>query len=110
MAVTMPPGPRSGLLTLWHYMRDPYGSTMRLVERYGDPVTIHSMGVPMVSTGDPALIRAIFAADPDTFEAFGVELLGPVLGRESLILLSGERHRAARKLLSPPFRGERMRA
>jgi len=62
----------------------------------------------MVSTGNPALVREILATDPEAFEAFGVELLAPVLGRESLLMLSGDRHRAARKLLSPPFHGARL--
>lgn len=33
----------------------------------------------------------------------------PVVGRNSLILLSGEAHRRARSVLMPPFRGELMR-
>jgi cytochrome P450 len=34
----------------------------------------------------------------------------PLLGPSSLILLGGQRHQRERKLLSPPFRGARMRA
>ncbi len=33
----------------------------------------------------------------------------PVVGQNSLILLSGEAHRRARSVLTPPFRGEQMR-
>jgi cytochrome P450 len=107
---SLPPGPRGALINLARYLRDPYGSTLRLFERHGDPCTTRTLGPPMVSTADPALIRVLLAADPDIYEAFGVDLLGPVIGSESLLMLSGERHRAARKLLTPPFRGERMRA
>jgi cytochrome P450 len=106
----LPPGPRGRLLTLWRSGRDPYGETMRLFARHGDPCTVRSVGPPLVTTADPSLIRAILAADPDGYEAFGVDLLGPVIGAESLILLSGQRHRAARKLLAPPFHGARMRS
>jgi cytochrome P450 family 110 len=106
---SLPPGPRFGLPTLWRYLRDPYGSTLRMFERHGDPHTVRSLGRPMVMTGDPALIRAILSADPDGYEAWGVDLMAPAIGKESLILLSGERHRAARKLLMPPFQGARMR-
>jgi cytochrome P450 len=105
-----PTGPRSELLTLWRYLRDPHGATLRAFERYGDPHTTTFAGRPMVTTGNPELVRAILGADPDQFEAFGSELLGPILGEESLLILSGPRHRAARKLLTPPFHGERMRA
>jgi len=106
----LPPGPANGLPVLLRYLRDPYGATLKLFERWGDPQTSRALGPPLVSTADPVLIKSILAASPDTFEAFGVDLLGPALGRESLILLSGERHKAARKLLTPPFHGERMRA
>jgi cytochrome P450 len=52
----------------------------------------------------------LFTAEPDTFLALGAELLGPIIGESNLILLSGERHRAMRKLQLPPFHGARMRA
>jgi cytochrome P450 len=92
---------------LWSYFRDPY--SLRYFERYGDPVTLRLGKNTVVSTGDPELIRVILAADPDGFDAFGKELFGPVMGDESLMLLDGTRHRAARKLLAPPFHGARMR-
>jgi cytochrome P450 len=107
---TLPPGPRGRLRTLWRYGRDPYGETLRLFARYGDPCTVRTVGPPLISTADPQLVRAILAADPEGYEAFGVDLMAPVLGAESLILLSGQRHRAARKLLAPPFHGARMRS
>jgi cytochrome P450 len=106
----LPPGPRGRLRTLWRYGRDPYGETLRLLAAHGDPCTVRSVGPPLITTADPQLIRAILAADPEGYQAFGVDLLGPVLGAESLILLSGQRHRAARKLLAPPFHGARMRS
>lgn len=106
----LPPGPRGRLRTLWRYGRDPYGETLRIFARYGDPCTVRTVGTPLVATADPSLIRTILAADPDGYEAFGVDLMAPVLGAESLILLSGPRHRAARTLLAPPFHGARMRS
>ena len=37
-------------------------------------------------------------------------MLMPLLGRHSLILLDRQPHRRERRLLTPPFHGERMRA
>jgi cytochrome P450 family 110 len=106
----LPPGPRSMLLTTMAYVRDPYGSALRLQARYGATYTLPTAFGKMVVTGDPEGVREILGADPDTYGALGVELLGPVLGEASMILLGGARHRAARKLFAPSFHGARMRA
>jgi cytochrome P450 len=104
----LPPGPRSALLTTLAYLRDPYG-TLLDARRHGDPHGWPTFLGNMVVTSDPAGVRALFSAEPDTFLAMGAELLGPLLGESNLILLSGERHRAMRKLQMPPFHGARMR-
>jgi len=92
-------------------MRDPYGYTRRLRERYGDlvamPATNGLIVLAMTSEG----AREILATPMNQFgEAFGADTLAPVLGDGSLLLLSGDRHRAERKVLSPTFHGNRMRA
>lgn len=107
--MSLPPGPRFALPTMLRYLRDPLGSTRDAFARYGDPYTTHALGTPIVVTGDPALIRAILAGDPDQYGAFGVEQMKPVLGGGSIMMLDGEPHRAARKLQTPPFHGARMR-
>jgi len=104
----LPPG-RAGFFHLIRYLRDPYAATMRLFARYGDPNTVRALGTRMVVTGDPEHVDTILRAPPDQYDAFGVDFLAPALGTESLMMLSGERHRAARKLLAPPFHGARMR-
>ncbi len=106
----LPPGPGNPLLATLKYLRDPYGSLLEVARRYGEPYTSPSFLGNMVVTGDPAGVKTLFTADPDTYLALGAELLGPVLGESNLILLSGERHRAMRKLQMPLFHGARMRA
>ncbi|MFY0567216.1 cytochrome P450 [Archangium lansingense] len=106
----LPPGPSNPLVTTLKYLRAPYATLLETAQRYGDPYSWPSFLGSMVVTGDPAGIRTLFTADPDTYLALGAELLGPVLGESNLILLSGERHRAMRKLQLPPFHGARMRA
>jgi cytochrome P450 family 110 len=106
----LPPGPDSRLLLTLKYLRDPYATLLETGRRYGETFTWPSFAGTMVVTGAPEGVRTLFTADPDTYLALGAELLGPILGESNLILLSGERHRAMRKLQLPPFHGARMRA
>jgi len=85
------------------YARDPFGSSLRCLATYGDPFTAPTVFGPQVVTADPAVVEDVFAADPAGFAATGAALLGPVMGTSSVMLLDGERHRVARKLLAPPF-------
>lgn len=103
----LPGGPRSGL---WHMLADPYDATLGFQRKYGDPFTYSSLGDKFFITGNPEGIKAIMTADPDTFEPPFGESLGVFLGKSSLFMMSGAAHRAARKLLMPPFHGARMRA
>lgn len=105
---TLPPGPRSSLGFMVRYLRDPIGCMLPLAREYGDPVLFPG-NAPVVFTGDPAGIKAIYSADPDTFEPLNQDL-GVFVGTRSLILLGGAEHRRARKLMTPPFHGARMRA
>ena len=106
----LPRGLQSPLRTGFQYLRAPYDTVQQTVARYGDPFCWPSFMGNMVVSGDPQGIKTIFTAEPESFRAIGAELLGPVLGESNLIILSGERHRAMRKLQTPPFQGTRMRA
>lgn len=105
---TLPPGPRTSLGFMLRYLRDPIRCMVPLAREYGDPVLFPGKN-PIVFTGDPAGIKAIHGADPDTFEPLNQDL-GVFIGARSLILLGGTEHRRARKLMAPPFHGARMRA
>jgi cytochrome P450 len=65
----------------------------------------------MVCFSSPEAARDIFAAAPDQLTAGDVNAhdLGPVLGPGSLLLLDGSRHLEERRLMLPPFHGERLR-
>ncbi|MAI26953.1 MAG: hypothetical protein CMN75_13070 [Spirochaeta sp.] len=106
-----PPGPRLAPLQTALYMRDPSGYTRRLRQRFGDIVAMPSMNGPIVLAMTSEGAKEILATPMERFgEAFGADTLSPVLGEGSLLLLTGRRHRAERKLLSPTFHGNRMRA
>ncbi len=81
-------------------------------KEYGDVFTMRSLGFPpTVVLSNPQAIQEIFTADPHQFDsAEGSKILQPIVGNNSLILLDGDRHQRQRKLLMPPFHGERMKA
>jgi cytochrome P450 family 110 len=90
--------------------RDLYESFAETAGRYDDPMTMAVPGSRIVVTSDPAGIKAIFTADPDTFVPALGDSLAVFLGAGSLFMMGGEAHKRARKMLAPPFYGERMRA
>lgn len=106
----LPPGPRS--LSLLHIVRamvDPHASNTRMMRKYGDPFLVRTVIGPMAVTGHPDGVRAIFSADPDSFEYFAPEMEAPLCGESSLIFATGDRHREDRKLLAPAFHGARVK-
>jgi cytochrome P450 len=64
-----------------------------------------------VVLADPELVKQVFTGDPRVFHAGeGNQILRPVLGDNSVLVLDEKKHIAQRKLLLPPFHGERMQA
>jgi len=57
----------------------------------------------------PSAVKEIFSLGPDDAHAGKINsILGPLLGRHSLLVLDGAEHLRQRKLLLPPLHGERM--
>jgi cytochrome P450 len=79
-------------------------------DRYGDMFTIRiAYEGTWVMLAGPEAIKQVFTGDPRVFHAGeGNEILAPLLGRNSLLVLDEKRHMSQRKLLLPPFHGERM--
>jgi cytochrome P450 len=79
-------------------------------DRYGDMFTIKvAYEGTWVMLADPEAIKQVFTGNPKVFHAGeGNEILAPLLGRNSLLVLDEKRHLSQRKLLLPPFHGERM--
>jgi cytochrome P450 len=80
--------------------------------KYGDAFTIRFPGGPdVVSFTHPDAIRQIFTADPEILRGGESNApLGPLVGLRSLLLLDGAPHLQERRLMMPPFHGERMHA
>ena len=58
---------------------------------------------------NPQALQQIFANDTKQFIAPPNQLMQPLVGNYSIFTLEGSRHRRERRLLMPPFHGERMR-
>lgn len=80
--------------------------------RYGDVVSFGSLFDPcFVMVFDPEVVKQVFRGSPDRLRAGEANaVLGPVLGECSVLLADGAEHLRQRRLLLPPFHGERMRA
>ena len=64
-----------------------------------------------VVLADPELVKQVFTGDPKVFHAGeGNQILRPILGDNSVLVLDEKPHMSQRKLLLPPFHGERMQA
>jgi cytochrome P450 len=69
------------------------------------------MGEEWVVLAHPDAVRDLFAHGPDELDSGAANLaLRPLLGTRNLLLLDGAEHLRRRKLVLPPFHGERMRA
>ncbi|MGA9283990.1 MAG: cytochrome P450 [Solirubrobacteraceae bacterium] len=84
----------------------------RCSSRYGEAFTLTfgPSGRKLVMLSDPDAVKAVFTAPPDVApSAAGASPIAPVMGPSSVIVLTGPEHMRQRKLLLPPFHGERMR-
>ena len=79
--------------------------------RYGDVFTLRMPGTePMVFLGDPDLVKTVWSRDRDNGLPTGRRItLQPVLGPRSVLLQEGAEHLRRRRLMLPPFHGDRMR-
>jgi cytochrome P450 len=111
--VTLPPGPSSHplLQTLrWAFRPIPFLNECR--ERYGDSFSLKFLGfkTPMVLISDPEAVKALYTERSHGLPPGRNVFLEPILGSRSLLLLEGNDHLAHRRLMLPPFHGERMRS
>jgi cytochrome P450 len=111
--MTLPAGPSAPpAIQTARWLLRPISFMAECRRRYGEAFSVRFLGftTPMVMLSDPASIRALYTERRHGLPpGRGVALL-PVLGPRSVLLLEGSEHLARRKLMLPPFHGERMRA
>jgi cytochrome P450 len=80
--------------------------------RYGDAFSVRFVGfrTPMVMVCDPEVIRALYSERAHGLPPGRTTTLLPVMGPRSLLLLEGSEHLTRRRMMLPPFHGERMRS
>ena len=110
----LPPGPASpAALQTYEWIARPTALLRRAQARYGEPFTIRTLWTdgPMVLVSDPEDVRRIFTAEPGVLRGGeSSSILEPFAGPSSILLLDGAEHLRQRRLMLPPFHGERVEA
>jgi cytochrome P450 len=109
----LPPEPNSSPLvqTLrWSFRPLPFMQENR--EKYGDNFSVKFLTFerPMVMISDPDAIKALYRERSHGLPPGRDIILTPIVGPRSLLVTEGADHLAHRKLMLPPFHGERMRS
>lgn len=111
--MTLPPSPSMPpLVQMLQWIARPMALMEDCTQRYGDCFTLHvgnNFG-PVVFVSNPQALQEILSVSknwdsPGDFNG----VFEPLLGKHSVITVSGTRHQRQRQLLMPPFHGERMR-
>jgi cytochrome P450 len=109
----LPPGPRApALLQTIAWALAPTWVMDRCAARLGDcfTITFWPSHMRFVMVSDPESVKTVFTAPAEVApSATGNSPIAGVMGPSSVLVLTGEEHMRQRKLLLPPFHGERMR-
>ncbi|HEX8958547.1 MAG TPA: cytochrome P450 [Solirubrobacterales bacterium] len=111
--MTLPPGPTSPpLIQTLRWGFRPLAFMQECRERYGGSFSVKFLGFksPMVMISDPEAVKALYGERAHGLPPGRNLILEPIMGPRSLLLLEGDDHLARRKLMLPPFHGERMRS
>src|ERR1700682_332444 len=109
----LPPGPRApAVAQTLAWAVAPTWVMDRCARRLGEAFTLTfaPSGMKLVVISDPEAVKTVFTAPPEVAPSgAGNSPVAPVMGPSSVIVLTGPEHLRQRKLLLPPFHGERMR-
>src|SRR4051794_38738597 len=111
--VTLPPEPKHSPLvqTLrWAFRPIPFMDECR--QHHGDAFSFRFLGFerPMVLISDPEAIKALYRQREQALPPGRNIILEPIVGSKSLLIQQGAEHLSRRRLMLPPFHGERMRS
>ncbi len=110
---TLPPGPTAApAVQMLNWIFRPIRFLEDNRKRYGDhfSVTFPGFQSPMVMISKPEHVAAVYRERRNGLPPGRTLTIEPILGPRSILLLEGSEHLARRKLMLPPFHGERMRA
>src|SRR5437763_5208071 len=109
--MALPPGPsRPRWLQTAEWLPAAGPMLERCQARYGDAFTLKiAYEGTWVMLSHPDAVKQVFTGDPKVFHAGeGNHILRSFLGPSSVLVLDEAEHMHTRKLLLPPFHGERM--
>jgi cytochrome P450 len=109
----LPPGPSTpAAWQLFRYSHSPLRFFETCARRYGDPFTVRWAGYgTFVMLASPEAVKEVFRGDPSVLHSGeGNEFLKASVGENSVLVLDDEPHARQRRVLQPPFKGERMRS
>jgi cytochrome P450 len=112
-AVRLPPGPRIPKIVQGiAFLSVTHGLFAALARRYGSVFTINfPLFGKAVVISDPILVKDVFSTSSDLIERpTGAGSLGEAFGPGSTFSLGGDALLARRKLVVPPFHGQRVRS
>ena len=80
-------------------------------QKLGDIFRARGSLIDWIFVSHPAALKYMLTHDNQEFSAPGElnAILKPILGEHSVIMLSGADHQNRRKLIMPPFHGERLK-
>ena len=95
-------------LQTWLGVARPMYARLTMRKRYGRLFRTNDvLAGPMIHVADRALIEQMFKWKPAQYNVSEPrQVMEPVTGPESILLLDGDRHMRMRKLMLPPFHGE----
>jgi len=108
-----PPGPSEPpVIQTARWLLRPIAFLESCRRRFGDTFSVRFLGfqTPLVMVSDPDSLRALYSVREHGLPPGRTFALRPIMGPRSVLLLEGAEHLQRRKLMLPPFHGERMRA
>jgi cytochrome P450 len=107
--MTLADGPKSPrFVQLIQWIGDPLTYLDKCAKQYGDIFTAQ-IGVPVVMINHPQAVQEMLNSNALHAPGKANHIIKPIVGEQSMVMFSGERHQRSRQLLMPPFHGERMR-
>src|SRR5512132_2621131 len=113
MVTGLPPGPTAGpALQTMRWLVRPIAFLEVCRRRYGDAFSVRCLGfeTPLVMVSKPEVLRALYSQSAHGLPPGRTLSLRPITGPRSVLLLEGAEHLSRRRVMLPPFHGDRMRA
>jgi cytochrome P450 family 110 len=114
MSNKLPDGPKiPHWLQLVKWIINPIDFLEDCASRYGEIFTLRFFGdyETSVFISNPQAIQEVFTTDAKLFDAGSSgDIIRPLVGDNSMLLLDGDRHKRERKMLTPPFHGDKVKS